>query len=256
MSILLSVSGLSKYFGGVRALDAVDTDAGEGMIHGLIGPNGAGKTTFFNMVTGVDKASAGRIIFRGMEITSWPAFKRVKAGLARTFQRPQLFNNMTVLENVIAGTHPRFRCGALDAVIKSTRNAAEGRQAEAVAREKIDFVGLKGQEEVLCANLPYGRQRLAEIARALASDPALLLLDEPAAGLNSVERQQLKELIRNISKHTTILLVEHDMKLVMGICDHLTVLDFGKRIADDTPAVVQKNRAVVEAYLGKQVIDA
>jgi ABC-type branched-subunit amino acid transport system ATPase component len=247
---ILTVEGLSKHFGGVRAIDDVSLEIPPGHICSLIGPNGSGKSTMINVLTGLYDPTRGRISLRGQDITRRRPDERVKLGLARTFQNTRLFRDLPVLENIMTGRHCRTTSG-LFRVLFSPASRREEAATRRRAQQELDFVGLGDAGTALAGSLAYGRQRLVEIARALASDPALLLLDEPAAGLNQHETAALDRILRQIvARGITILLVEHDMNLVMGVSDHVTVLNFGKKIAAGTPEQVQANSAVIEAYLG------
>ena len=246
---VLSARGVTKRFGGLTAVDEVDLEVAESEIVGLIGPNGAGKTTFFNCLTGMEEPTAGDIRYRGKRLKGRP-YDITGAGLARTFQNIRLFPNMTALENVLVGRHCRTKAGVFAAIGRGVRFRREERESEARARELLDFVGLPRVADELAKNLPYGDQRRLEIARALATRPKVLLLDEPAAGMNPQEKVELMELIRKEFK-VAILLIEHDMKLVMSICEKITVLDHGEIIACDCADAIQTNPKVVEAYLGE-----
>jgi branched-chain amino acid transport system ATP-binding protein len=258
---ILVITGLTKRFGGLVAVDSVDMFVPRGAIAGLIGPNGAGKTTIFNMVAGIYQPSEGVILFDGTPLASdgsdgakanWLRPDQVTArGIARTFQNIRLFANMSALDNVLIGMHSRLKSTPLGAVLRLPSVKREESASRARARELLDYVGLRGQGPVTAKNLAYGDQRRLEIARALATEPQLLALDEPAAGMNATETGQLKLLIQQIRNDgITVMLIEHDVKLVMGLCDRVAVLDFGKKIAEDVPAVVQKDEAVIAAYLG------
>jgi branched-chain amino acid transport system ATP-binding protein len=251
MSWLLSVNHLRKRFGGVEALCDVTLSIEQGEIYGLIGPNGAGKTSFFNVLTGVYRADGGNIEFDGKPLDAAAPHRVAAAGIARTFQNIRLFGNMSALENVMVGRHVRTRAGIFGAILRNAATRNEEAAIHARARALLDYVGLAGRGDQLARNLPYGDQRRLEIARALATEPRLLALDEPAAGMNATETATLRTLLERIRNDgTTILLIEHDMNLVMGLCDRLAVLDYGRKIAEGTPAAVRENAAVIEAYLG------
>ena len=248
---LLDIQGVSKAFGGVQALSDITFALSPGSVTGLIGPNGAGKTTLFNLISGIFAPDSGHIRFDGTSIKKIKPHKLVEKGIARTFQNVELFESMTVLENVLVGQHTRTRCGMWGSILHLPGAMAEERKAREVAMELLDFVGLTDHAATQSGDLPFGWQRLLEIARALAARPKLLLLDEPAAGLNIVETLQLGDLISKIkSKGITVLLVEHDMSLTMEISDWIVVLDQGKKIAEGTPRTVQTDETVIAAYLG------
>ena len=248
---LLKLTNVGKHFGGVTALAEVSLHIRQGEIYGLIGPNGAGKTTLFNVVTGLYQLDSGGFQFAGQSYTRCKPHLLAQAGIARTFQNIRLFANMSALENIMVGRHLRTRTGIWGALTRNAAARAEERDTVQRARELLDYVGITCAHQTLAKHLSYGEQRRLEIARALATEPKLLALDEPAAGMNATETVALKELLQKIrASGITVLLIEHDVKLIMGLCDRVAVLDYGKKIAEGVPEEVRRDKAVIAAYLG------
>ncbi len=252
MSELLRISGVSRHFGGVQALSEVSLSISRGELYGLIGPNGAGKTTLFNVLTGLIPPSSGEILFDGQPVHGLPPHRILERGIARTFQNIRLFPGLTALENVMIGRHARTHAGLLGAILRNRRTRNEEAAIRARAAQLLEHVGIARHAQALAGNLSYGDQRRLEIARALASDPRLLALDEPAAGMHPAERDSLARLIRQLRDEfqLTVLIIEHDVRLMMALCDRMAVLDFGEKITEDVPDRVRVHPRVIRAYLG------
>ncbi len=251
---VLQAKGITKNFGGLTAVNNVDFHIKEGEIVSLIGPNGAGKTTFFNIITGVYGPTSGQVNFLGKEIHMLKPYEITMEGISRTFQNIRLFSSMTVFENILIGQYCRTEANLFNVMFKTKKAINEQEEAKEKAQEIIDFLELGSVADEIATSLPYGDQRRVEIGRALATEPRLLLLDEPAAGMNTQEKKEMQALIRKIrDKGYTVFLIEHDMKLVMGISDRVAVLDYGNKIAEGNPQEIQKNERVISAYLGKEV---